>query len=76
MTHYWKIDLISNNGKSEGSSFCVKTNYNENETTIVQSCFDANMIDNSDLDYYTINAEEITDDEYEMSFWEKYAVNI
>lgn len=74
MKHYWKIDLIGN--ECDGSSFCVVTNTNENETTIVQNCLDANLIDSSDMDYYTINAEEITDDDYEMGFWKKCAVNI
>ena len=74
--HYWKIDLIDYNGGSNSGSICVRTMGAENEDSIVNLAMDKGLIDTDSYNNCAINAEEITDDQYEMNFWSKYAVDV
>ena len=68
--HYWRIDVPG----SQGYSFAIKSN-DTTESDAIESASDAGLFDDPrDCNY--ASAEDITDDDYEMSHWSKDATVI
>lgn len=70
MKHYWRIDVPG----IYGYSFAIKGDISS-EADALELAYDSDLfIDGADFDY--ASAEEITDDAYEMSYWEDEASEV
>ena len=76
MKEFWRIDVIDENEDTNGYSFCVSVDTKENEDSIIDICLSNRLLNRFDYKEYTINVENITNDQYEMSFWSDDAINI
>ena len=70
--HYYKIDFIG----EDGYSVCVSSATPLLEDEIIDYALEAEVIDKWDVEDFTVNVEEITDDEYEMSYWRDEAIEL
>ena len=55
---------------------CIKSKDDLGEDNVVDYAIKSGIIDRWDAKEYTINVEDITNDEYELRFWEKNAVSV
>ena len=74
--HYWRLDIIHPQDESDSYSVSVYTDGNETEDSIIDLAFEAGVIDRWEYKEYNIYAEEITNDQYEMTQWERYAEEV
>lgn len=70
MKHYWRIDVPG----CEGYSFAVITEQTDPEYVIDDARMEGLFELDGDANYAT--AEDITDDDYEMGFWEAQAIEL
>ena len=76
MRYYWKIDLISPINHTDGFSKCVSVETKETEDSIIQLAVENEVIDSEDFEDYSVSAEEITNDSYEMKIWKEDAIEM
>ena len=74
--HFYRIDVIDQCNEKNGYSLCIKSKYDLGEDNVVDYAIKSCILDRWDAKEYTINVEDITNDEYELRFWEKDAVSI
>lgn len=67
-----KIDFLGKNG----FSICIVTNEKLLEDEIVDYALEHNAIDKYDVEDFYVQAEEITNDKYEMKFWKEQAIKL
>jgi len=76
MRYYWKIDFISPINHTDGFSMCVSVETKETEDSIIQLAVENEVIDSEDFEDYSVSAEEITNDSYEMKIWKEDAIEM
>ena len=70
--HYWRVDCIGDNG----FSLSVGTNDELQEDEVIDACVKMDLLNSADVKEFNVQAEEITDDNYEMSHWKDRAHDI
>lgn len=76
MPHFYRIDMIDQYDENNGYSVCIKSKDDLGEDNVVDYAIKRGIIDKWDVKEYAINVEDITNDEYELRFWEKDAVSV
>ena len=74
--HFYRIDVIDQYNEKNGYSVCIKSNDDLGEDNVVDYAIRSGVLDRGDVKEYAINVEDITNDEYELGFWEKNAVSV
>jgi len=74
--YYYRIDFIDDEKPKDGFSVCVASTEEIGEDNVLDAAIRANVIDKWDTKSFCVNIEDITTDEYELSFWKQEAVSL